>query len=38
MIKPYFEKPKFKLYKANSLELLSEMKENSVDMIYEVTI
>jgi len=34
MTKPYYEKPKFKLYKANCLELLSEMKENSVDMIF----
>jgi site-specific DNA-methyltransferase (adenine-specific) len=34
MINPYYEKPKFKLYKANCLDLLAELPENSVDMIF----
>ena len=34
MQKPYFEKPKFKLYHANSLDILNELPENSVDMIF----
>jgi len=34
MQKPYFEKPHFKLYKANCLELMSSLKEDSVDMIF----
>ena len=32
--KPYYEKPKFKLYNADCLEILAEMPENSVDMIF----
>ena len=32
--KPYYEKPKFKLYHADSLKLLQEMPENSVDMVF----
>ncbi len=32
--KPYYEKPKFKLYNADCLEVLAEMPENSVDMIF----
>lgn len=34
MQKPFYEKPRFTLYQANSLELLSELPENSVDMIF----
>ncbi len=34
MIKAYFKKAKFTLYKANCLDILSEMEENSVDMIF----
>ena len=34
MQKPYYEKPKFKLYQANCLELLAELPENSVDMVF----
>jgi len=34
MLKPYYKKPKFTLYQANSLEFLSKIKENSVDMIF----
>jgi len=34
MQKPYYEKPKFKLYQANCLDLLSELPENSVDMVF----
>ncbi|MEK7520724.1 MAG: hypothetical protein AAB560_01455 [Patescibacteria group bacterium] len=30
----YYEKPKFKLYQANCLELLAELPENSVDMVF----
>jgi site-specific DNA-methyltransferase (adenine-specific) len=32
--KPYFEVPGFVLYHANCLEVLSELSENSVDMIF----
>lgn len=32
--KVYYEKPGFKLYQANCLDVLAEMKENSVDMIF----
>lgn len=32
--KPYYEKPKFKLYQANCLDILAELPENSVDMIF----
>ena len=32
--KPYYEKPKFKLYHADSLKLLQEIPENSVDMVF----
>jgi site-specific DNA-methyltransferase (adenine-specific) len=34
MIKPYYKKPKFELYLADSLELLKRFKDNSVDMIF----
>ena len=34
MIKPYYEKPEFTLYKANCLDVLSELPEESVDMIF----
>ena len=34
MQKPYYEKPRFKLYQANCLDLLSELPENSVDMVF----
>ncbi len=34
MINPYYEKANFKLYQANSLELLAQIPENSVDMIF----
>jgi len=31
---PYYEKPKFKLYQANCLNLLAALPENSVDMVF----
>lgn len=34
MLKPYYEKPRFNLYQANSLDILAELPENSVDMIF----
>jgi len=34
MQKPYFEKPRFKLYQANCLDVLTGLSENSVDMIF----
>ena len=34
MQKPYYDKPKFKLYQANCLDLLASLPENSVDMIF----
>lgn len=34
MQKPYFEHNNFKLYKADCLDVLAEMNENSVDMIF----
>ncbi len=34
MQKPYYEKPKFKLYQANCLNILAELPENSVDMVF----
>lgn len=34
MNKPYFDKNNFKLYHANSINLLAELPENSVDMIF----
>ncbi|MEK7203273.1 MAG: site-specific DNA-methyltransferase [Patescibacteria group bacterium] len=34
MQKPYYEKPKFKLYKSDCLDILAELPENSVDMIF----
>lgn len=34
MQKPYYEKPKFKLYQANCLDILAELPENSVDMVF----
>jgi len=34
MIKPYYEKPRFKLYHADSVELLKELPEGSVDMVF----
>src|SRR3989344_7669749 len=37
MQKPYYEKPKFKLYQANCLDLLAQLPEHSVDMIFADT-
>ena len=34
MLKPYYDKKNFTLYKANCLELLTLLKENSVDMVF----
>ena len=34
MEKLYYEKPKFKLYQADCLDILNELPENSVDMIF----
>lgn len=34
MHSPYYEKPRFKLYQANCLDVLAAMPENSVDMIF----
>jgi len=34
MIKSYYEKPRFKLYQANSLEFLKKIPEDSIDMIF----
>ena len=34
MQKPYYEKPGFKLYQADCLDLLNSLPENSVDMIF----
>ncbi len=34
MQKPYYKKPNFELYQADSLELLAQIPENSVDMIF----
>ncbi len=34
MIKPYFKQPRFRLYKADVLEFLNNVKPNSVDMIF----
>lgn len=34
MQKPYYDSPKFKLYHANCLDVLSEFPENSVDMVF----
>src|SRR3989339_26643 len=34
MVKPYFDKNHFKLYHANSIDLMAELPENSVDMIF----
>lgn len=34
MTESYYQKPRFKLYHADSLKLLSEFPENSVDMIF----
>ena len=31
---PYYEKSKFKLFHADCLEILTELPENSVDMIF----
>ncbi|OGZ96455.1 MAG: hypothetical protein A3B34_01770 [Candidatus Sungbacteria bacterium RIFCSPLOWO2_01_FULL_54_21] len=31
---PYYEKPRFKLYQANCLDILAETPENSVDMVF----
>ena len=31
---PYYEKPRFKLYQANCLNVLAELPENSVDMVF----
>ena len=34
MQKPFYEKPRFKLYQADCLELLNSLPENSVDMVF----
>jgi site-specific DNA-methyltransferase (adenine-specific) len=34
MIKPIFEKPRFKLFNGNSIDILGSMEDNSVDMIF----
>jgi len=34
MQKPYYKKPRFELYQADSLEFLKEFSENSVDMVF----
>jgi len=34
MQKPYYKKPRFELYQANSLEFLKEFPENSIDMVF----
>lgn len=34
MIKPYYQKPNFRLYNTDCIDVLNEMKENSVDMIF----
>lgn len=34
MQKPYYEKPNFTLYQANCLNVLAELPENSVDMVF----
>lgn len=34
MNKPYYEVPKFKLFRVDCLDILAEMKEDSVDMIF----
>ena len=34
MQKPFYEKPKFKLYQANCLDILDSLPEESVDMIF----
>jgi len=33
-IKPFFERPRFTLYHANCLDVLSQLPENSVDMVF----
>lgn len=34
MQKPYYEKPRFKLFKASCLDVLAELPENYVDMVF----
>ena len=34
MKKPYYKKPRFELYQADSLEFLKELPESSVDMVF----
>ena len=34
MLEPYFEKPKFKLFLGDSIEILKDISENSIDMIF----
>ena len=34
MINPYYEQPRFRLYLADCLELLNNLEENSVDMVF----
>ena len=34
MQKPYYKKPRFELYQADSLEFLKEFPENSIDMVF----
>ena len=36
MQKPYYKKPNFTLYHADTLEFLKELPENSVDMILKL--
>jgi site-specific DNA-methyltransferase (adenine-specific) len=34
MDKPFYKKSNFKLYQANCLELLTQIPENSIDMVF----
>jgi len=34
MPKPYYERPGFSLYHANCLDILAELPENSIDMVF----
>jgi hypothetical protein len=38
MKNPYYEVPHFKLYLADCLDVLTEIPENTVDVIYEIII
>jgi DNA modification methylase len=35
---PYYETPRFKLYLDDCLDVLADIPENTVDMIYEVIL